>query len=223
VTDVIDPDTPDPGTPDHDAGADDDADTVDAGRRSRGRVGLIVSGVVAVVLIAFVVVLATREPATERRARSPLIGKVAPALVAETLDGHQFDIDDHRGQWVVVNFFATWCPPCVEEHPELVAFDEAHRAQGDAALVSVVYNDPDLAGVRDFFAERGGEWPVVTDNGVAAADYGVLKVPETYLVTPAGFVVQRYTGGVTQEMLEQDIAAFEAAASGESSGSVEGP
>jgi cytochrome c biogenesis protein CcmG/thiol:disulfide interchange protein DsbE len=215
VTDVIDPGTPDPGA---DAGADDDVDTVDDGRRGRSRVGLIVSGVVAVVLIAFVVVLATREPATERRATSPLIGRVAPALVAETLDGEQFDIDDHRGQWVVVNFFATWCPPCVEEHPELVAFERAHRTSGDAAVVSVVYNDPDLDGVREFFAERGGDWPVVTDNGLAAADYGVLKVPETYLVTPAGFVVQRYTGGVTQQMLEQDIAAFEAAASGGSGG-----
>jgi cytochrome c biogenesis protein CcmG, thiol:disulfide interchange protein DsbE len=178
---------------------------------ARGRVGLVVSIVVAVLALAFVAVLATREPATERRSDSPLIGEPAPALKAETLDGGSFDIDGHRGQWVVVNFFATWCPPCVEEHPELVALDEAHQATGDLALVSVVYNDqPDDVG--DFFAERGGTWPVIADSGLAAVDYGVVGVPETYLVAPSGFVVQKYTGGVTQQAIEADIDALEAAA-----------
>jgi len=162
-------------------------------------------------------VLATREPATERRAKSPLIGKVAPALVGETLDGGSFDIDDHRDEFVVVNFFATWCPPCIEEHPELVAFDEAHRAAGDASVVSVVYNDrPDA--VHDFFADRGGDWSVIADGGLAAVDYGVVKVPETYLVAPGGVVVQKYTGGVTREMIEDDMAAVMAAVSASDEG-----
>jgi cytochrome c biogenesis protein CcmG/thiol:disulfide interchange protein DsbE len=203
VTDVAEPTEEAPGTTDDDG--------ADAGP-ARSRVGLIVSLVVALLAVAFVGVLATREPATERRAESPLIGKVAPAITAETLDGQPFDIDDHRGEWVVVNFFATWCKPCVQEHPELVAFDQAHRSAGDATVVSVVYNEPDLDVVRDFFAERGGEWPVVNDDGLAAAAYGVVAVPETYLVTPLGYVVQKYTGGVTQEAIEQDIAALEAAA-----------
>ncbi len=192
-------------------------DGAEADGPGRSRVGLIVSLVVAVLAVAFVGVLATREPATERRAKSPLIGQVAPAIVAPTLDGEQFDIDDHRGQWVVVNFFATWCKPCVEEHPELVAFDEAHRVTGDATVVSVVYNQGDDV-VRDFFAEQGGDWPVVTDDGLAAANYGVVAVPETYLVTPLGYVVQKYTGGVTRAAIEDDIAALEAAAAGRTEG-----
>jgi cytochrome c biogenesis protein CcmG/thiol:disulfide interchange protein DsbE len=99
----------------------------------------------------------------------------------------------------------------VEEHPELVAFDEAHRAAGDATVVSVVYNDrPDR--VAEFFAERGGDWAVLADNGLAAVDYGVVKVPETYLVSPSGVVAQKYTGGVTRAMIESDIAAIEGAA-----------
>ena len=198
--------TPDPSEETADGGVD------AAGNGRPPRVGLIVSGVVAVLLIGFVAILATREPATERRASSPLIGKVTPALTGETLDGGTFDIDDQRGRWVVVNFFATWCRPCVEEHPELVRFDEAHSAAGDATVVSVVYDPADLDAVDDFFAEQGGDWPVVTDGRLAAVDYGVVKVPESYLVAPSGIVVQKYTGGVTQQMIERDITALTAAA-----------
>lgn len=212
MTDVVD--TPDAS---EGPGATGDTDGPDTPGVPRRRTGMIVSAVIALVAIAFVVVLATREPATERRAKSPLIGKVAPALVGETLDGGSFDIDDHRDEFVVVNFFATWCPPCIEEHPELVAFDEAHRAAGDASVVSVVYNDrPDA--VHDFFADRGGEWSVIADGGLAAVDYGVVKVPETYLVAPGGVVVQKYTGGVTREMIEDDMAAVMAAVSASDEG-----
>lgn len=210
MTDVVDtpgaPDSPEPAGPPAGTETDTSADGATDGPR-RGRLGLIVSLVVALVAVAFVAVLATREPATERRAESPLIGRVAPALSGQTLDGGTFDIDDHQNEFVVVNFFATWCAPCIEEHPELIAFDEAHRALGDAVVVSVVYDDrPE--NVREFFAERGGEWPVIADGGLAPVDYGVVKVPETYLVAPGGVVVQKYIGGVTQDLIERDIAAL---------------
>jgi cytochrome c biogenesis protein CcmG, thiol:disulfide interchange protein DsbE len=211
VSDGIDmPDGHDPVEP---GSADTGEAAVGPPRGGRRRVGLVVSAVVAVVLVAFVAVLATREPATERRASSPLIGKVAPALAGETVDGGSFDIDDHRGRWVLVNFFATWCQPCVQEHPELVRFSQAHAAADDALVVSVVYDESDLGRVRDFFAERGGDWPVVSDGLLPAVDYGVVKVPESYLVAPNGIVVQKYTGGVTQGMIERDITALTEAAS----------
>jgi cytochrome c biogenesis protein CcmG/thiol:disulfide interchange protein DsbE len=177
------------------------------------RVGLIVSAIVAVVLVGFVVVLATGEPATERRGSSDHIGEIAPALSGETLDGGRYDIDNHTGEWVVVNFFATWCVPCVEEHPELVRFGEAHAASGDASVVSVVFDPDDLGDTRAFFDQQGGDWPVVVDGRDAVLDYGVVKVPETYLVAPSGIVVQKYTGGVTQATIDGDIEAATAAAS----------
>lgn len=187
----------------------DEADDTGLDGPGRGRMGLAVTAVVALLAVAFVVVLATREPASERRSKSPLIGRVAPALVGQTIDGGTFDLDQHRDQWVVVNFFASWCKPCIEEHPELVRFDQAHRAAGDAAVVSVVFNDR-VDEVRDFFAQRGGDWPVVADSGDAVVHYGVVGVPETYLVAPGGEVVQKYTGGVTQAMIESDMAAVAA-------------
>src|SRR3546814_15694294 len=114
-------------------------------------------------------------------------------------------MDDWRGRWVAVNFFASWCIPCMEEHPELVAFDEAHREAGDAAVVGVTYDDR-TDDAKEFFAKRGGDWPVVDDpeNSIGVA-YGVARVPETFLVAPNGIVVERLAGGVTAAQIDQLI------------------
>jgi cytochrome c biogenesis protein CcmG/thiol:disulfide interchange protein DsbE len=176
---------------------------------ARRRTGLIVSAVVAVLAVGFVAVLATREPATDRRRDSPLIGRVVPPLAGETLAGGSFDIDRQQGRWVVVNFFATWCVPCVIEHPELDAFDRAHRPTGDAVLVSVLFDD-DPASARTFFERNGGTWPVVLDDdGLVASAFGTPKVPESYLVTPNGRVALKFTGGVTQDGLDRAIEQIE--------------
>jgi cytochrome c biogenesis protein CcmG, thiol:disulfide interchange protein DsbE len=212
MTMVDEPTTPDPEPEDDDA--------LDAPQR--GRTALVISVVIAVVLALFVFVLATRKPATDRVTDSPLVGKPAPALTGGTLDGDDFDINGHVGQWVVVNFFATWCTPCRHEHPQLDSFDQTHSRIGDAALVSVVFDD-DTDEVRDFFDQAGGNWPVVSDGtNQIITDWGVSGVPETYLVAPSGRVVAKVTGGVTQAGLEDIMAEWDAQFSGSPSGSGSG-
>jgi cytochrome c biogenesis protein CcmG/thiol:disulfide interchange protein DsbE len=191
-------------------------DAVDVPRR--GRTVLLISLVMALLLAGFVFVLATREPATNRKASSPLVGKVAPALAGDTLDGDTFDVDDYPGRWVVVNFFATWCVPCRNEHPQLDAFDQAHSELGDAVLVSVLYDDKSEDAI-DYFAENGGDWPVVLDNGGISVSYGVSGVPETYLIAPDGRVFVKLIGGVTAEGLERWMDEWESARVGGGSGS----
>ncbi len=177
--------------------------------RPGGRAPAVVALVLAVVLALLVAVLATRDPATERAGESPLFGHLAPATEGRTLDGGTVSIDDLRGRWVVVNFFASWCVPCIQEHPELEAFEETHRAAGDAAVVGVTFDDEE-ADARAFFAKRGGSWPVIVDpdNSIGVA-YGVAKVPESFVVAPNGTVVHRFAGGVEQEDLEEVIEFYE--------------
>ena len=163
----------------------------------------------AVLMALFVAVLATRDPSVERADESPLIGRFAPATEGETLDGELVTIDDHRGQWVVVNFFASWCTPCLTEHPHLVAFDAEHRAKGDAVLIGVTFdNDSDDA--RAFFEREGGDWPVIDDpdNRIGVA-YGVAQVPESFVIAPNGRVVHRFAGGVTRANLDEVIEFYE--------------
>ncbi|MBA2281299.1 MAG: TlpA family protein disulfide reductase [Acidimicrobiia bacterium] len=199
MTDVhLDEDDDAPVDDEIDDEVDDDDEELAARRR-----GPVLAAVGVLVFVALlVVVLATRQPAADRIAESPLLGQAAPAVAGTTLDGDRFSIADEQGRFVLVNFFATWCVPCQQEHDDLVAFSETHADRGDASVVSVVFDDA-TEDARAFFAENGGDWPVVVgDDGEIALDYGVLAVPESFLVAPDGSVLARVVGGVTAEGLE---------------------
>lgn len=168
--------------------------------RERRRIGPWIAGAVLVVLAAFVGVLATGGD--DDGVRSQLIGRPAPGIAGDTIDGSSYDLAEQRGQFVVVNFFSTWCIPCRREHPELVEFEQRHREAGDAAVVSVVFDDRPSQ-VREFFAENGGDWPVVLDPaGRTSLEYGVTGVPESYLLAPDGTVLIKIEGGVTADDLD---------------------
>lgn len=176
------------------------------------RLAFFAAVAVGAVLVVLIAILATSD-GESRFARSPLISKTAPLITGEAIDGTTFDLDAERGRWVVVNFFATTCVPCIEEHPELIAFDEQHSATGEASVVSIAFSDS-ATNVRDFFETNGGEWAVLAeDTGRHAISYGVAAVPETYLVAPSGIVTSKFIGGVTKVDLENEIARLSGSAS----------
>jgi len=167
---------------------------------------------VGIVLVLFIALLATRQPSESRFGANPMVGRAVPKVAGTTLDGERIDIDALRGKWVVVNFFATWCTPCIVEHPELIAFSEAHEAEGDAVVISVAFDDSQEK-LREFFAANGGDWPVIpSDDARMALEFGVTGVPESFVVSPAGQVVAHFTG-VTAAGLDQVIADWETTSS----------
>lgn len=161
---------------------------------------------VAVPLALLIYFLATREDAATRLAQSPLLGRAAPAVTAQSLDGQTVTLEQYKGKWVLVNFFATWCIPCRNEHPDLVNFAARHATTGDATVLGIVYSDSDDA-VRGFIHDRGGTWPVLDDpSGRIALDFGVSGVPESYLVSSDGTVAAKIVGGIDETRLEQLLA-----------------
>lgn len=165
--------------------------------------------VVGLAMVILVGIFATREPAVNRVGASPLIGKVAPEITAEDLDGDTVRASRFRGRYVVVNFFASWCVPCREEHPELLNFSARRARTGDAQVLSVVFND-DVESAREWFRDNGGDWPVLQDpRGRVALDFGVGKPPETFVIDPGGVVITRIVGPVTADGLDDLVARAE--------------
>lgn len=174
--------------------------------RPRRTVRWIALGV-SVAVLAFVALLATRQPAATRIADSPLVGRIAPEISGRAVDGRAVRLSGMRGRYVVLNFFATWCVPCQREHPELREF--ADEADGNAEIVAVIFDD-DPGRVKQFFEQRGGDWPVLDDpGGKVALDYGVRGPPESFLIGPDGVVLSRIVGEVTTEGLTALVARAE--------------
>jgi cytochrome c biogenesis protein CcmG/thiol:disulfide interchange protein DsbE len=154
---------------------------------------------VALVVALFVGVLATRSPAIDTVADTPLLGTQAPAVEGPGLDGGTVRLADFRGKFVLVNFFNSWCVPCRQEHPELVKFAARHAATGDAVILGVIHDDT-VDEVRAYRAEHGGDWPVVDDpRGTIALDFGVRGQPETFVISPDGIVVARYVSRISAD------------------------
>ncbi|MFZ9630123.1 MAG: TlpA family protein disulfide reductase [Ilumatobacteraceae bacterium] len=186
-------------------------DAVPADDAPRRRVAPFVALGAAVLAIAMFWVLATASSGSTDASGlvdSHLLGRPAPALETATLDGGRFDLARRKGSWVVLNFFQSTCVPCKAEHPELVAFATQQRAIGlaGAELYTVVQYDDEPDRVRAFFAERGGDWPVLLDeNGRVFVSFGVAQVPETFVIDPDGVVRLRWAGPIDAVTLAQVV------------------
>jgi cytochrome c biogenesis protein CcmG/thiol:disulfide interchange protein DsbE len=165
---------------------------------------------VLIISAGLLAVLATRPSVTEAEVQSPLVGHTAPAIAGTTFDGAGFSVPAAPGHFVVLNFFASWCAPCQQEGPSLVAFQFEHQQAGDASMVSVVFGDT-LSAARAYQTTLGVRWPTLTDaNGKLALAYGVSARPTTFVIAPDGRVAAYIVGAVTAKDLDRVMSAAKA-------------
>jgi peroxiredoxin len=122
-------------------------------------------------------------------------GSPAPVFRLPSLGAGTVDLASFAGRVVVVNFWATWCPPCVEEMPSL---ERLHRALGPEGLAVLgVSVDDDEAALRRFVEEKGLTFPILRDpGGDVARRYRTVQYPETFVLDGAGIVRERYAGAI---------------------------
>ncbi|MBU0623201.1 MAG: TlpA family protein disulfide reductase [Gammaproteobacteria bacterium] len=120
------------------------------------------------------------------------------------LQGKKQRLSDYRGQWVLVNFWATWCPPCLEEIPDLIALHEAHR-KTDLVVIGVAL-DSTRESVVEFVAKKKVSYPIVFGDYTLAQQVGeVNALPTSFLYDPAGKLVSYQEGMLTRESVESYI------------------
>lgn len=141
-------------------------------------------------------------PLAAPRAAEPLDFPLQP------LEGEQQTLADYRGQWVVVNYWATWCPPCRKEIPELDLFNEK---RSDAVVLGINLEDIPLSRLKQFVGEQFIDYPIFHQRPRWDTPFGRLSgLPTTFVVTPDGVPVAVQSGGITSDRLERFIDHYRA-------------
>jgi cytochrome c biogenesis protein CcmG/thiol:disulfide interchange protein DsbE len=162
------------------------------------RTALLVGGLISLPLLVFLGLGFRTDP---KVIESPLLGQPAPDFELLDLEGDTVSLEALRGRPVVVNFWATWCQPCIVEHPVLVR--TAERWQGRAHFLGVIYHDEQSA-IERFLARRGAWGSTLVDpDSAVAIRYGVYGAPETFIVDRQGVVREKVTGAMTMAQLER--------------------
>ncbi len=168
------------------------------------RLGLIV----VMLLLASLGLAACGEEAGSRlqvREFAPRVGYLAPDFEIKDYQGQTIKLSDYRGQPVLINFWATWCPPCRAEMPEIEA---AYRKfKKDGMVVLGVDAREDNASVRKYVEDNGYSWSMPMDyQGNLIASYGVAAFPTSFFIDRQGFIRATQVGGMDKKGLDERLS-----------------
>jgi cytochrome c biogenesis protein CcmG/thiol:disulfide interchange protein DsbE len=134
------------------------------------------------------------------------IGDPAPEFTLEDMDGNMVSLSDYKGQFVIVNFFASGCPPCREEAPELQKFEDEH---GDQVKLLIIDRAEPKIKVQEFIEEFQSTSTYLLDyNDSMAKPYGVIGQPETFFIDEKGNIRNKHVGPMTKEFMVETVNTY---------------
>jgi len=163
------------------------------------RVLALVALAASPVAIGVTPVTPTGPAASKEASEQGAVGSV-PVFKATALDGSLIDFATRRGRWQVVNFWATWCAPCIKEIPELARFD---KSRADVDVVGLAFEDSTVEDIRAFLNKHPADYPVAhVDPYLPMTGFAVPRgLPTTYLIAPDGRIAERMIGPVDGKLL----------------------
>jgi peroxiredoxin len=123
------------------------------------------------------------------------------------LEGEMVRLADYRGKIVIIDFWATWCPPCIFQVPELNAFWQAHQAEGEVMVIGVAVDVEGAEIVGPWAKENGVDYQLVIGDEEVAREFGAMGFPTLVIIRPDGSVDSRHVGLVEAAELEELVAA----------------
>ncbi len=161
---------------------------------------------IIIVVIAFIELSKPKDNliASDNKSTGITIGKTAPDFELETVEGKKAKLSDYRGKKVILNFWASWCPPCKEEMPE---FQRIYRENKDKLVVVGVNLQESRENVEAFIEKIGITFPILFDpNSLVKDMYNVFTQPVTYFIDESGKIVDKKFGPLTSEEINEKIA-----------------
>ncbi len=166
--------------------------------------GLFLSGLVMMAATAWLVISALlfgsnpSHSASSGEVAAPKEGFLAPDFTLQDLEGQTYTLSELRGRPVLLNFWATWCPPCRAEMPDIGKVYEAYQAQG--FIVLAVTADDSYSDAADFARQYALPFPVLVDSSAAVARiYNINSLPTSFFIAPDGVIREIVIGGPMSE------------------------
>ncbi|MCU1391451.1 MAG: ccmG, partial [Ilumatobacteraceae bacterium] len=136
------------------------------------------------------------------QASGPAVGRRMPEVTGKDTRGYAEDLDQTIGHWLVLSFTSSTCGPCSAQETALSAFYEQQSALANPAMHATIALDTDADVAKGFYDNLDGSWPTIIDSGGSiASSFGVTKIPEVWIIDPAGVIRLRLTATVTADQL----------------------
>jgi peroxiredoxin len=162
-------------------------------------------------LLLILVACKKQEPENGGGYTPPPVGghmQMVPFKLTNLTDNTELDSKQLEGQVLVVTFFATWCPPCIQEIPTFIDLQDSYKEKG-FSIVAFSMDQGSQEQVRDFIKKHGIHYPVLpADDALAKGFGGVTGIPVTFVVNRKGEIVKKYLGYIEHATLENEIKSL---------------
>ncbi|WP_062104515.1 TlpA family protein disulfide reductase [Bacillus niameyensis] len=133
-------------------------------------------------------------------------GQIPPDIQLQTLSGDLFDLREYKGKTVILNFWATWCPPCRAEMPDMQKLNERYKDDVAVVAVNLTSAEKNKDNIQKFIDEFKIDFTIPLDeNGQVGNSFGAYAIPTSYIIDKDGIIQQKIIGPMTYEWMENEV------------------